>query len=121
LPRLLARPNWDEVNRVLETHFGVRVELNTKGEWTAVDGKTLRGTTDANEKQGERGLFAVTHRSRALVAQRKMSGPKSSEIPAVRTLLRAGWRKPVSRSTPYTATPPRPRKSTRWEVYILFR
>lgn len=88
LPRLLAMVPLDELNAVVEAHFGVRLVINDQDEWTAIDSKTLRGTTSANDKQGERTLLAVTHTERNILAQRPMSGPKSSEITAARDLLR---------------------------------
>jgi predicted transposase YbfD/YdcC len=66
----------------------VRLAVNGQDEWTAIDSKTLRGTTSARDKQGERTLLAVAHTKRNILAQRPMSGPKSSEITAVRDLLR---------------------------------
>jgi predicted transposase YbfD/YdcC len=88
LPRLLAIVPLDELNDVVEAHFGVRLVINDQDEWTAIDSKTLRGTTSADDKQGERTLLAVTHTKRDILAQRPMSGPKSSEITAARELLR---------------------------------
>jgi len=88
LPRLLAIVPLDELNDVVEAHFGVRLVINDQDEWTAIDSKTLRGTTGADDKQGERTLLAVTHTKRDILAQRPMSGPKSSEITAARELLR---------------------------------
>jgi predicted transposase YbfD/YdcC len=87
-PRLLAIVPLDELNDIVEAHFGVRLTVNDQDEWTAIDSKTLRGTTSANDKQGERTLLAVAHSKRNILAQRPMSGPKSSEITAVRDLLR---------------------------------
>ena len=87
-PRLLAIVPLDELNDIVETHFGVRLTINDQDEWTAIDSKTLRGTTSANDKQGERTLLAVAHRKRNIQAQRPMSGPKSSEITVARDLLR---------------------------------
>jgi predicted transposase YbfD/YdcC len=84
LPRILAVVDWQELNAVMESHFGVRLEKNPQGEWTAIDGKTLRGT-DHHE---ERTLLAVTHTTRTIQAQRPMTGPKDSEITAARDLLR---------------------------------
>jgi len=78
----------DELNDIVKAHFGVRLEVDDRGEWVAIDGKTLRGTTNAEDKQGERTLLAVTHTDRSILAQRPMSGPKSSEITAARELLR---------------------------------
>ena len=88
LPRLLAIVPLDELNDIVEAHFGVRLAVNDQDEWTAIDSKTLRGTTSADDKQGERTLLAVTHTQRDILAQRPMSGPKSSEITAARELLR---------------------------------
>jgi predicted transposase YbfD/YdcC len=84
LPRILAVVDWQELNTVTEGHFGVRLEKNERDEWTAIDGKTLRGT-DHHE---ERTLLAVTHTTRTIQAQRPMTGPKDSEITAARDLLR---------------------------------
>jgi predicted transposase YbfD/YdcC len=78
----------DELNDLVEAHFGVRLAVNAQDEWTAIDSKTLRGTTNARDKQGERTLLAVAHRKRNILAQRPMSGPKCSEITAARDLLR---------------------------------
>jgi len=88
LPRLLAKVPLGELNDIVEAHFGVRLAVNDQDEWTAIDSKTLRGTTSANDKQGERTLLAVAHTKRNILAQRPMSGPKSSEITAARDLLR---------------------------------
>ena len=88
LPRLLARVPLDELNDIVEVHFSMRLAINAQDEWTAIDSKTLRGTTSAHDKQGERTLLAVAHTKRDMLAQRPMSGPKSSEITAARELLR---------------------------------
>jgi len=88
LPRLLAKVPLNELNDIVEAHFGVRLASNDQDEWTAIDSKTLRGTTSAHDKQGERTLLAVAHSKRNVLAQRPMSGPKSSEITAARDLLR---------------------------------
>ena len=42
LPRLLAIVPLDELNDIVEAHFGVRLEMNQADEWTAIDSKTLR-------------------------------------------------------------------------------
>jgi len=88
LPRLLRIVPLGELNEIVETHFGVHLEVNQDDEWVAIDSKTLRGTTRADDKQGERTLLAVTHTKRDVLAQRPMSGPKTSEITAARELLR---------------------------------
>lgn len=83
LPRILAVVEWQELNTIVESQFGVRLDKNEQDEWTAIDGKTLRGT----EHHEERTLLAVTHTTRQIQAQRPMTGPKSSEITAARELL----------------------------------
>lgn len=88
LPRLLAILPLDDLNDIVEAHFGVRLEVNDSDKWVAIDSKTLRGTTSADDKQGERTLLAVAHTKRDILAQRPMSGPKTSEITAARELLR---------------------------------
>ncbi len=108
LPRILAVTELDALTAVVFDHFAVRIAQNAAGEWrivkaetdsqigtatdaerpelgewVALDGKTLRGTDQAQERT----LLAVTHTQRHILAQRAMHGPKESEIPAVRTLL----------------------------------
>jgi hypothetical protein len=70
-PRILAVVDWQGLNTVTESQFGVRLEKNAHAEWTAIDGKTLRGT-DHHE---ERTLLAITHTTRTIQAQRPMTGP----------------------------------------------
>jgi len=82
LPRILAGVDWNDLNDLIEEQFGVRIEGQEQG-WVAVDGKTLRGVTG----QKERLLLAVSHQGRQIVAQRPLTGPKKSEITAVRELL----------------------------------
>ena len=84
LPRVLAKVDWDEVNTIVESHFGVRVVCQAPGEWAAIDGKTLRGSAGHQERT----LLARTHTQAQILAQRRMRGPKNSEITAVRDLLR---------------------------------
>ena len=87
LPRLLARLNWGELNRLIDQHFGVQVELSVTEGLTAIDGKGLRGTLASGDKQAV--VLAVRHGSRTLLAQAPMTGSKASEIPVVRDLLQA--------------------------------
>lgn len=82
LPRILDGVDWAALNETVEAQFGVRIEVQDK-EWSAVDGKTLRGVAG----QRERVLLAVSHTSRRTVAQQPMHGTKKSEITAVRELL----------------------------------
>ena len=81
LPRLLARVDWTALNTLIFTHLGVRLEAVAEGEWIAVDGKALRGSP------GEQVLLARSHQSGCILAQQPLSGPKRSEVTAVRTLL----------------------------------
>lgn len=87
LPRVLSDVDWEQLNEVSEKHFGFTVERTAGGEWYAVDGKTLRGTTDAENKQGERIVTAVGHTSRQTQGHRGFGGEKGEERAAVRTLL----------------------------------
>lgn len=86
LPRLLARLSWVELNRLIDQHFGVQVELNETADWVAIDGKRLRGTLASDSPQSV--VLAVCHGSRSLLAQARMTGRKASEIPVVRDLLK---------------------------------
>ena len=86
LPRFLARLDWVELNRLIDQHFGVQVELSATDDWTAIDGKVLRGTLALGDKQSV--VLAVRQGSRTLLAQAPMQGSKASEIPVVRDLLK---------------------------------
>jgi len=81
LPRLLARVDWAALNTLSVAHFGVQVESPAAGEWVAVDGKALRGSP------GEQVLLARTHQSGQILAHQPLTGPKTSEVTAVRALL----------------------------------
>ena len=85
LPRIIDRLDWKELNTVIEDYFDIRIELNENDEWVAIDGKTLRGTVGSGNKQAV--VLAVTHKSRQILDQKKMNGPKTSEIPVVGKLL----------------------------------
>ncbi len=62
LPRILAVVDWDEVNRIVELYFGVRI-TQFEDKWVAIDGKSLRGTiTDKNQAHDhEQIVTAVQH------------------------------------------------------------
>jgi predicted transposase YbfD/YdcC len=81
LPRLLARVDWAALNTLILAHLGVHLESTAAGEWIAVDGKALRGSP------GEQVVLARTHQSGHILAHHPLTGPKASEVPAVRTLL----------------------------------
>lgn len=86
LPRLLNALDWLALNELIERCFGVRIQYNQSKKWIAIDGKALRGTLDAGEKQNL--ILAVDHDTREVVAQARQGGDKSSEIPVVRELLK---------------------------------
>lgn len=85
LPRLLDGLNWSVLNELIERCFGVRIQSHEALKWVAIDGKALRGTLDAGDKQNL--ILAVVHGTREVVAQAQQCGDKSSEIPVVRELL----------------------------------
>jgi len=86
LPRLLNGLDWLALNKLIERCFGVGMEYHQAKKWIAIDGKALRGTLDAGDKQNL--VLAVGHDSRDVVAQARQCGDKSSEIPVVRELLK---------------------------------
>ena len=86
LPRLLDGLDWPVLNGLVERCFGVRMRRGDGQPWAAVDGKALRGTLDAGDKQNV--ILAVDHGTREVVAQARQCGDKSSEIPEVRRLLK---------------------------------
>ncbi len=86
LPRLLNGLDWPALNELIERCFGVRLHYSQAQKWIAIDGKALRGTLDAGEKQNL--ILAVDHDTREVVAQARQCGDKSSEIPVVRELLK---------------------------------
>jgi len=86
LPRFLNGLDWLALNELIERCFGVRIHYDESKKWIAIDGKALRGTLDAGEKQNV--ILAVDHDTREVVAQARQCGDKSSEIPVVRELLK---------------------------------
>ena len=85
LPRLLDGLNWSVLNELIDRCFGVRIQSHESSTRVAIDGKALRGTLDAGDKQNL--ILAVVHDTREAVAQARQCGDKSSEIPVVRELL----------------------------------
>lgn len=86
LPRFLNGLDWLALNELIERCFGVQIHYHQTKKWIAIDGKALRGTLDAGDKQNI--VLAVDHQTREVVAQARQSGDKSSEIPVVRELLK---------------------------------
>lgn len=86
LPRLLDRMDWVALDKIINRFFGVKIMKNAPKTWFAVDGKALRGSQSGDDRQSM--VFAVDHVSRETVGVVRQIGTKSSEIPAVRTLLK---------------------------------
>jgi len=84
LPRLLDGLNWSVLNELIDRCFGVRIQCHETSKWVAIDGKALRGTLDAGDKQN---LILAVVDTGEVVAQTPQCGDKSSEIPVVRALL----------------------------------
>jgi hypothetical protein len=78
LPRLLDGLNWSALNELIDRCFGVRIQCHETTKWVAIDGKTLRGSLDAGEKQNL--ILAVGRVSREVVAQARQCGDKSSVV-----------------------------------------
>jgi len=51
LPRLLDGLNWSVLNELIEHCFGVRIQSHESLKWVAIDGKAIRSTLDAGDKQ----------------------------------------------------------------------
>jgi predicted transposase YbfD/YdcC len=78
--------NWVSLDQIIQQHFGqYLLPPHVNQEWKAVDGKALRGTLKAGEKEAI--IHVVSHESRTEIAQCRQSGEKSSEITVVRSLL----------------------------------
>ena len=86
LPRILNQIDWKTLDQLIMSHFNVHLPREVVEEWLGVDGKVLKGTLKSGEKQAI--IHAVTHKSGREVGQARQSGNKSSEIPAVRKLLK---------------------------------
>lgn len=87
LPRLLNQVDWHALNQLIQNYFNFHIlPKSVHNEWTAIDGKVLRGTLKGGEKQAI--VHAVSHETRSEVEQARQSGNKSSEIPIVRELLK---------------------------------
>lgn len=71
---------------MIEQHFGIHLVRDSNKEWAAIDGKTLRGTVKSGDTQAV--VLGVAHDSGKVIAHGRLNGNKSSEIPAVRDLLR---------------------------------
>lgn len=87
LPRLLDQIAWQALNELMKQYFDIHLFPNpTDNVWIAIDGKVLRGSLKAGEKQAI--VHAVTHDNAIEISQARQSGDKSSEIPVVRELLK---------------------------------
>ena len=79
LYRFLDTISWESLNQLIYEHFQFQIEGSQ--EWSAADGKALRGSP------GQQIISFRGHESQLIQAQRRISGPKSSEITEVRALL----------------------------------
>lgn len=88
LPNIVAVVSWEELNAGVEQFFPFQI-VNEAGEWTACDGKSLKGTLadPAQAQKHERIVTAVTHTSHEVLCQRRFSGEKTSEVTVVREML----------------------------------
>lgn len=92
LPRLLLMVNWQIVNQLTIRYFSVTVSHLPSGDWSALDGKELRGClqvlpTGKKEKRALSVVNAIRHSNRQLVGTSFYEGNKDSEITCVRILL----------------------------------
>lgn len=86
LPRLLNQIPWSSLDEQINHFFNRPLILNPgKRQWTAIDGKVLRGSSKSAEKQAI--VHAIGHDDQSEFAQARQSGTKASEIPVVRQLL----------------------------------
>lgn len=83
LPRLLNRIDWTGLNLLITECFGATVGAS---DWVAVGGNVLRGSSRDGEHQAL--VIAVAHATGQDVARLLQAGPKTSEIPVVRQLLK---------------------------------
>lgn len=88
MPRLLNNLDWEELNKLINQHLGIRISETGEKKWIAIDGKCLCGTQEGDSKQSV--VLAIEHESRKQVGQARQIGTKSSEIPVVRELLKEG-------------------------------
>ena len=93
LRRLLKGLDWQSYNRINAEYFNVSIEQLSAEEWTAVDGKELRGTLSKDErgdkaKRGEVLVNAIRHRDSQVVAQTYYRGDKESEKTVVGQFLK---------------------------------
>lgn len=92
LPRLLLMVNWQIINQLTIRYFSVEVIQLPSGDWSALDGKELRGClqtlpTGEKEKRALSVVNAIRHSNRQLVGTSFYQGDKESEITCIRTLL----------------------------------
>lgn len=86
LPRLMDGINWPSLDQIIQLHFERHLlPPKSETEWKAIDGKALRGSLKAGEKEAI--IHVVSHDSRTEITQCRQSGDKSSEITVVRDLL----------------------------------
>lgn len=88
LPILLASVNYQALERFVFEEHGVELPELAKN-WFAIDGKELKGSILPGNTRGLTAVQVVRHSERReVIAQNYFSGRKSSEVEAVRDLLR---------------------------------
>jgi hypothetical protein len=86
LPRMLDNLDWLALSSVITDCFGEQIAQIVQDEWIGADGKVMRGSLKAGEKQAI--IHAVSHFGRIDVAQACQVGDKSSEITVMREFLK---------------------------------
>lgn len=86
LPRMLDNLDWLALSCVITDCFGEQIAQIIQDEWIGADGKVMRGSLKAGEKQAI--IHAVSHLGRIDVAQASQVGDKSSEITVMREFLK---------------------------------
>lgn len=92
LPRLLLVVDWKIVSKLTVSYFGLVVIDLPNNDWSAIDGKELRGclqtlSTGLKEKRAVSMVNAIRHLNRQQVGLAYYEGDKESEIPCTRDLL----------------------------------
>ena len=92
LPRLLLVVDWQIVSKLTIRYFGLIVVDLPNNDWSAVDGKELRGclqtlSTGLKEKRAVSMINVIRHLNRQQVGLAYYEGDKESEIPSTRDLL----------------------------------
>jgi hypothetical protein len=89
LPLVLKSINYSVLERLVFEEFNEEI-TSSACKWFAIDGKELKGSILPGNTRGTAVVQVVRHcERREVIAQSYFSGKKSSEVKAVRGLLRA--------------------------------